>query len=63
MTQRPTLASNIWPHLQSDREPAKDRRAAERTLAEVMYPALPKLPRPRPPENPLLPRLKRAGER
>jgi len=61
MTQRPTLASNIWPHLKTDKEPSPPPRR-QNDVAAAMYPSLPKLPRPRPPENPLLPRLKRASE-
>jgi hypothetical protein len=39
MVQRPTLASNIWPHLQTDKEPAQSRR--ERSdLASTMWPSL-----------------------
>jgi hypothetical protein len=58
MTQRPTLASNIWPHLKTDKEPAQPQRR-QNDLASAMYPSL---PRPKPPPHPLLPRLKRAGE-
>ena len=56
-----SAAASIYPNL-----PSTDRalvQREQRDLAAAMYPRLARAPKPQPPPHPLLPRLKRAGER
>jgi hypothetical protein len=53
-----SAAASIYPHLQSANREAPQRRNIS-SVADAMYPSLPKST---PPPNPLLPRLNRAGD-
>jgi hypothetical protein len=58
MTQQPTAAGALYPHLKSGTPQRPQRRAAQ-SISEAMFPNLARAPKPRPPEHPLLPRLTR----
>jgi hypothetical protein len=63
MVDRPTSAAqSLYPHLRTG-TPEPAQRRAQSHLASTMYPSLSSQPKPKPPPHPLLPRLKRAGER
>jgi hypothetical protein len=62
MPNPPSAAQSLYPHLKAG-TPEPAQRHAQSNLASTMYPAQPAQPRPKPPPHPLLPRLKRAGER
>jgi hypothetical protein len=61
--REPSAAAALYRHLPSaGREPVQQRRAAQ-SIADAMFPALASQPKPKLPPHPLLPQLKRAGER
>jgi hypothetical protein len=62
MTHQPTAAGALYPHLKSGTPERRPERRAAQSIAAALYPNLARAPRLRPPEHPLLPRLKRAGE-
>jgi hypothetical protein len=57
----PSAAAALYPNLKSGTP--ERRLEGNQSIGEAMFPNLTRAPKPKPPPNPLLPRLKRAGER
>jgi hypothetical protein len=60
MPNPPSAAQSLYSHLKAGTPERRSER--NRSVAEAMFPNLAPAPKPKPPEHPLLPRLKRAGE-